>query len=79
MMTRFEARAYAREAYKEGVRYIGGCCFCTPYHIRYGRMMTLRGMPQLGHSTIDRPKSVTFYTTAILILLILRLRGSLGP
>ncbi|KAF0314628.1 Betaine--homocysteine S-methyltransferase 1 [Amphibalanus amphitrite] len=34
VMNRLEARAFAREAYKEGVRYIGGCCYSTVYHIR---------------------------------------------
>ena len=33
-ITRFEARIWAREAYKIGVRYIGGCCGFEPYHIR---------------------------------------------
>ncbi|XP_006819781.2 betaine--homocysteine S-methyltransferase 1-like [Saccoglossus kowalevskii] len=32
--TRWEIQAYAREAYKMGVRYIGGCCGFEPYHIR---------------------------------------------
>ena len=34
MLTRFDCRRYAREAYDLGVRYIGGCCGFEPYHIR---------------------------------------------
>ena len=33
-ITRWEARKWAREAYKLGIRYIGGCCGFEPYHIR---------------------------------------------
>ena len=33
-ITRWEARAFARQAYNLGVRYIGGCCGFEPYHIR---------------------------------------------
>jgi len=33
-ITRFEARRWAREAYRIGVRYIGGCCGFEPYHVR---------------------------------------------
>jgi len=33
-LTRFDARAFAREAYEEGVRYIGGCCYIRAHHIR---------------------------------------------
>jgi len=32
--TRWDMHAYAREAYKMGVRFIGGCCGFEPYHIR---------------------------------------------
>lgn len=32
--TRWDIRRYARDAYKMGVRYIGGCCGFEPYHIR---------------------------------------------
>ncbi|CAH1790206.1 unnamed protein product [Owenia fusiformis] len=34
MMTRWDARRYAREAYNLGVRYMGGCCGFEPHHIR---------------------------------------------
>ncbi|XP_053726585.1 betaine--homocysteine S-methyltransferase 1-like [Synchiropus splendidus] len=34
MMTRWDMHKYAREAYKAGIRYIGGCCGFEPYHIR---------------------------------------------
>ncbi|XP_037070295.1 betaine--homocysteine S-methyltransferase 1-like [Pollicipes pollicipes] len=34
VLTRFESRAFAREAYDEGVRYIGGCCYFRATHIR---------------------------------------------
>ncbi|KAF0295202.1 Betaine--homocysteine S-methyltransferase 1 [Amphibalanus amphitrite] len=33
-ITRFEANLFAREAYEEGIRYIGGCCHFRSYHIR---------------------------------------------
>ncbi|XP_012684011.2 betaine--homocysteine S-methyltransferase 1-like [Clupea harengus] len=33
-MTRWDMQKYAREAYKAGIRYIGGCCGFEPYHIR---------------------------------------------
>lgn len=32
--TRWEIQKYARDAYKMGIRYIGGCCGFEPYHIR---------------------------------------------
>ncbi|XP_069950517.1 betaine--homocysteine S-methyltransferase 1 isoform X2 [Cherax quadricarinatus] len=32
--TRWDMHKYAREAYKLGVRYIGGCCGFEPYHTR---------------------------------------------
>ncbi|XP_075399175.1 S-methylmethionine--homocysteine S-methyltransferase BHMT2 [Tenrec ecaudatus] len=32
--TRWDIQKYAREAYKLGVRFIGGCCGFEPYHIR---------------------------------------------
>ncbi|PNJ60651.1 BHMT2 isoform 2 [Pongo abelii] len=32
--TRWDIQKYAREAYNQGVRYIGGCCGFEPYHIR---------------------------------------------
>jgi len=32
--TRWDIYKYAREAYKMGIRYIGGCCGFEPYHIR---------------------------------------------
>ena len=34
LLTRFDCRLYAREAYELGVRYVGGCCGFEPYHIR---------------------------------------------
>ncbi len=34
LMTRFDCRRFAREAYDAGVRYFGGCCGFEPYHIR---------------------------------------------
>ena len=34
LLTRFDCRRYAREAYELGVRYIGGCCGFEPHHIR---------------------------------------------
>uniref|UniRef100_A0AAY4BQI7 Hcy-binding domain-containing protein n=1 Tax=Denticeps clupeoides TaxID=299321 RepID=A0AAY4BQI7_9TELE len=34
VLTRWDMHRYAREAYKAGVRYIGGCCGFEPYHIR---------------------------------------------
>ncbi|XP_047448836.1 betaine--homocysteine S-methyltransferase 1-like [Mugil cephalus] len=33
-MTRWDIQKYAREAYKAGIRYIGGCCGFESYHIR---------------------------------------------
>jgi len=33
-ISRWEAHLFAREAYEEGIRYIGGCCFFRSYHIR---------------------------------------------
>ena len=32
--TRWDMQHYARDAYKMGIRYIGGCCGFEPYHIR---------------------------------------------
>lgn len=32
--TRWDIHKYARDAYKMGIRYIGGCCGFEPYHIR---------------------------------------------
>lgn len=32
--TRWDMHRYAREAYKLGVRFIGGCCGFESYHIR---------------------------------------------
>nr|XP_033785459.1 betaine--homocysteine S-methyltransferase 1 [Geotrypetes seraphini] len=34
IITRWDVQKYAREAYKLGIRYIGGCCGFEPYHIR---------------------------------------------
>jgi len=34
LLTRWDARRYAREAYDLGVRYFGGCCGFEPYHMR---------------------------------------------
>ncbi|KAK5932271.1 hypothetical protein CgunFtcFv8_003990 [Champsocephalus gunnari] len=34
ILTRWDMHAYAREAYKAGIRFIGGCCGFEPYHIR---------------------------------------------
>ncbi|XP_045141146.1 S-methylmethionine--homocysteine S-methyltransferase BHMT2 [Echinops telfairi] len=34
LATRWDIQKYAREAYKLGVRFIGGCCGFEPYHIR---------------------------------------------
>ena len=33
-LTRWDMHKYAREAYKAGIRFIGGCCGYEPYHIR---------------------------------------------
>ena len=33
-MTRWDAHAFAREAYNLGIHFIGGCCGFEPYHIR---------------------------------------------
>ena len=32
--TRWDMHKYARDAYKMGIRYIGGCCGFEPYHTR---------------------------------------------
>ncbi|XP_049622507.1 S-methylmethionine--homocysteine S-methyltransferase BHMT2 [Suncus etruscus] len=32
--TRWDIQKYARDAYNQGVRFIGGCCGFEPYHIR---------------------------------------------
>lgn len=34
IVTRWDIHKYARDAYKMGIRYIGGCCGFEPYHIR---------------------------------------------
>ncbi|XP_071393657.1 betaine--homocysteine S-methyltransferase 1-like [Centroberyx affinis] len=34
ILTRWDMHKYAREAYKCGIRFIGGCCGFEPYHIR---------------------------------------------
>ncbi|KAL7854245.1 hypothetical protein AOLI_G00210890 [Acnodon oligacanthus] len=34
VLTRWDMQHYAREAFKAGIRYIGGCCGFEPYHIR---------------------------------------------
>lgn len=34
VLTRWDMQKYAREAYKAGIRYIGGCCGFEPYHVR---------------------------------------------
>ncbi|XP_042277740.1 betaine--homocysteine S-methyltransferase 1-like isoform X3 [Thunnus maccoyii] len=34
ILTRWDMHKYAREAYKVGIRFIGGCCGFEPYHIR---------------------------------------------
>ncbi|KAJ3604173.1 hypothetical protein NHX12_028914 [Muraenolepis orangiensis] len=34
ILTRWDMHQYAREAYKVGIRFIGGCCGFEPYHIR---------------------------------------------
>ncbi|XP_076007089.1 betaine--homocysteine S-methyltransferase 1-like [Genypterus blacodes] len=34
VVTRWDIHKFAREAYKAGIRYIGGCCGFEPYHIR---------------------------------------------
>ncbi len=34
VLTRWDCRRYAREAYEAGVRYFGGCCGFEPYHMR---------------------------------------------
>ncbi|KAI4820333.1 hypothetical protein KUCAC02_028317 [Chaenocephalus aceratus] len=34
ILTCWDMHAYAREAYKAGIRFIGGCCGFEPYHIR---------------------------------------------
>uniref|UniRef100_A0A3P8TMB8 Betaine-homocysteine methyltransferase n=1 Tax=Amphiprion percula TaxID=161767 RepID=A0A3P8TMB8_AMPPE len=33
-VTRWDVHKYTREAYKAGIRFIGGCCGFEPYHIR---------------------------------------------
>ena len=33
-LTRFDVHYFARQAYKLGIHYIGGCCGFQPYHIR---------------------------------------------
>ncbi|TSK72156.1 Betaine--homocysteine S-methyltransferase 1 [Bagarius yarrelli] len=34
ILTRWDMQQYAREAYKAGIHFIGGCCGFEPYHIR---------------------------------------------
>ncbi|XP_057303573.1 betaine--homocysteine S-methyltransferase 1-like [Hydractinia symbiolongicarpus] len=34
LISRWDAHKFARRAYEEGVRFIGGCCGFEPYHIR---------------------------------------------
>ncbi|XP_053505678.1 betaine--homocysteine S-methyltransferase 1 isoform X2 [Ictalurus furcatus] len=34
VLTRWDMQQYAREAYKAGIRFIGGCCGFEPYHVR---------------------------------------------
>ena len=34
MLTRFDMRKFARDAYDAGIMYIGGCCYFEAYHIR---------------------------------------------
>uniref|UniRef100_A0A3P8TPR5 Betaine-homocysteine methyltransferase n=1 Tax=Amphiprion percula TaxID=161767 RepID=A0A3P8TPR5_AMPPE len=34
IVTRWDVHKYTREAYKAGIRFIGGCCGFEPYHIR---------------------------------------------
>lgn len=34
VLTRWDMQKYAREAYKAGIRYIGGCCGFEAYHVR---------------------------------------------
>ena len=34
ILSRWDMHKYAREAYKAGIRFIGGCCGFEPYHIR---------------------------------------------
>ena len=34
LLTRFDMRKFARDAYDAGIMYIGGCCYFEAYHIR---------------------------------------------
>ena len=34
LINRWDAQSFARKAYDNGIRYIGGCCGFEPYHIR---------------------------------------------
>jgi len=34
LITRWDARRFASDAYDLGVRYFGGCCGFEPYHMR---------------------------------------------
>ncbi|CAK8696229.1 unnamed protein product [Clavelina lepadiformis] len=34
LMTRFEVHEFARAAFEQGIKYIGGCCATEPHHIR---------------------------------------------
>jgi len=55
ILTRFECRKFAREAYNLGVRYIGGCCGFEPYHIR---AMAEELAPEIGHRPPGKDKNI---------------------
>merc|ERR1719369_2305580 len=54
VLTRWEVRRWAREAYQVGVRYIGGCCGFEPYHIR---AIAEELAPERGHLPEGSDKS----------------------
>merc|ERR1719290_144900 len=55
ILTRWDMHKYAREAYKAGIRYIGGCCGFEPYHIRAlaEELSEERGKMPEGHEKHD--------------------------
>ncbi|XP_063066261.1 betaine--homocysteine S-methyltransferase 1 [Engraulis encrasicolus] len=46
ILSRWDMQQYAREAYKVGIRYIGGCCGFEPYHVR---ALCEELSPEIGH------------------------------
>jgi len=46
ILSRWDMQQYAREAYKVGIRYIGGCCGFEPYHVR---ALCEELAPEIGH------------------------------